>query len=75
MLFTYPLELILQHAGDVKAEVGPKRQQTVKEQHHKAIIACNKQNKKDIVIKTTLSQFRSTSVFKNIYFVAKRKAK
>lgn len=45
MLFTYPLELILQHAGDVKAEVGPKRQQTVKEQHHKAVIACNKTNK------------------------------
>lgn len=47
-LFTYPLELILQHAGDVKAEVGPKRQQTVKEQHHKAIIACNNTNKKNI---------------------------
>lgn len=47
MLFTYSLELILQHAGDVKAEVGPKRQQTVKEQHHKAIIACNKTNNKN----------------------------
>lgn len=64
MLFTYPLELILQHAGDVKAEVGPKRQQTVKEQHHKAIIACKWNENGEIIylIKTH---------FFNIYFVAK----
>lgn len=36
----YPLELILQHTGDVIAKVGPKRLQTVEEQHHEAIIAC-----------------------------------
>lgn len=36
----YPLELILQHTGDVIAKVGPKRLQTVEEQHHKAVIAC-----------------------------------
>lgn len=40
MTLTYPLELILQDTGDVEAEVGAKCQQTVEEQHHKAIICC-----------------------------------
>lgn len=40
---TYPLELILQDTGDVEAEVGAKCQQTVEEQHHKAIICCKKE--------------------------------
>lgn len=39
---TYPLELILQNTGDVKAEVGAKCQQTVEEQHYKAVIRCGK---------------------------------
>lgn len=45
MVFTYTLELILQHTGDVKAEVGTKRQQTVEEEHHEAIIGCKKTRK------------------------------
>lgn len=43
---TYPLELILQNTGDVEAEVGAKRQHTVEEQHHKAVIRC-KNNKEE----------------------------
>lgn len=42
---TYPLELILQNTGDVKAEVGAKCQQTVEEQHHKAVIHCKHSTK------------------------------
>ena len=38
---TYPLKLILQNTGDVKAEVGAECQQTVKEEYHKAIISWN----------------------------------
>lgn len=42
---TYPLELILQNAGDVKAEIGAKRQQAVEKEHHEAIIRCRKKRK------------------------------
>lgn len=42
---TYPLELILQNTGDVEAEVGPKCQQTVEQQHHEAVICCGEKKR------------------------------
>lgn len=49
-VYSYPLEVILQHAGHVVAEVATKRLQTVKEQHHKAIIGCKgKENEEQII--------------------------
>lgn len=43
---THPLKLVLQHTWDVEAEVGAKGQQTVEEEHHKAVVGCEKKNEK-----------------------------
>lgn len=37
---TYPLELLLQDAGDVEAEVGAEGEEAVEEQHHEPVGAC-----------------------------------
>lgn len=56
--FVYPLKLFLQNTGDVDAKKGAKGQQTVEEEHHKAIVGC----KENSVVKSERLKDNATYV-------------
>lgn len=64
---TYPLELILQNTGDVKAEIGAECQQAVEEEHHKAIVSCENKIKNGVFLEL-LSETNFTLIF-HIYYM------